>query len=63
MNVFAVSCLLAKKIDLRDFLRTVARDSWEKEHSNCQGEDFSESGQSKDVNKSHPEYPLFRELH
>ena len=41
----------------------LARDSWEKEHSNCQGEDFSESGQSKDVSKSHPEYPLFRELH
>ena len=40
----------------------VSRDSWEKEHSNCQGEDFSESEQSKDVSKSHSEYPLFREL-
>jgi len=40
----------------------VARDSWEKEHSNCQGEGFSESGKSKDVSKSHPEHPLFREL-
>ena len=33
----------------------VARDSYEKEHSNGQCKDFSESGESKDVNKSHAE--------
>jgi len=31
----------------------VARGSCEKEHSNCQSKDFSESGKSKDLSKSH----------
>jgi len=33
----------------------VARDSYEKEHSNGHCKDFSKSGESKDANKSHAE--------
>jgi len=33
----------------------VAKDSCEKDHSNYQSKDFGESGESKDVSKSHAE--------
>jgi len=57
LKVIAVNCSSSKKLNIYIFLKKnlVAKNSCEKEHSNCESKYFSKLSESKDGRKSHAE--------